>query len=60
MKSENGINFLNEVVGIKKDAESLVRELNTFLTEDNGIGIKFHTWKRIKDQIKELAKAVEI
>jgi len=60
MKSENGINFLNEVVIIKEKSEVLVRELNTFLTENNGISLKFHSWERIKELIKELALAVEI
>ncbi len=59
MKSTHGINFLNEVVGIKRDAESLVRELNAFLTEDDGISLKFHTWERIKDGIKNLSEAIK-
>lgn len=59
MKSRHGTNFLNEVVIIKEKSESLVRELNTFLTEDAGIGLKYHLWERIKNQIKELAEAIK-
>ena len=59
MKSQNGINFLNEVIQIKRDAEGLVRELNTFLTEDDGVSLKFHTWERIKNSIEKLSKAIK-
>ena len=59
MKSAHGINFLNEVVLIKQKTEMLVREINTFLTEDEGTSLKFHLWERIKNQIKELAEAIK-
>jgi len=59
MKSEHGINFLNEVVLIKQKVEMLVREINTFLTEDEGISLKFYAWERIKNQIKELAEEIK-
>jgi len=59
MKSRRGINYLAEVMKIKWKSESLVRELNTFLTPSKGLPFQRHIWLRIEGIIKELAEAIK-
>jgi len=59
MKSRHGINYLEEVMKIKKKSEGLVRELNTFLTPSKGLPFERHIWLRVERIIGELAKAIK-
>ena len=59
MKSQYGINYLAEVIEIKKKSELLVQEINTFLTEPEGTNFKHYIWIRVENRIKELAEAIK-
>jgi len=59
VKSRHGINYLAEVVEIKKKSEDLVRELNTFLIPSKGLPFQQHVWLRVEGIIKELAEAIK-